>query len=367
MTTLTGPLADGAVAADSIKLTAATAYVDAWSLSEAWLPTIIPGGVAGGKFSITESFALKLNGNATVTERVTFASVIKLLQGAIITDGFSVNQSLVAWVNALLKSGLKMRDIFTPSFVFNLTVAQTLKIVEALDVRNSISFADTLFVRSSVPTYAFIAGVQVFEALSLMMSLKQNLVLRLAFNDVVRLTDRELLNFIYRAEIHETIVAEIIYQSPNGNVSTWAINTRTNAVTEYSNFNFNSYATMGRKYLAADADGLYELNGPRDVTTDVIARFGGGYFQPNSAKFSGLKGVYLGMTGEGNYILKIITGDGITRAYRAALNPGLMTTKVNVGKGVRARYIAWELTNENGQDFDFDQIEFVPMMGGRRV
>ena len=129
---------------------------------------------------------------------------------------------------------------------------------------------------------------------------------------------------------------------------------------------------MGRKYLGANRDGLYELNGDQDNTTNVIARIGGGYIQANAMKQSGLKGIYLalrsqGVSDRGNWFLKLIMGDGREMIYKATINPGLMVSKVNVGKGVRAGYMAWELQNADGQDFDFDKLEFVPMMSGRRV
>jgi hypothetical protein len=43
-----------------------------------------------------------------------------------------------------------------------------------------------------------------------------------------------------------------------------------------------------------------------------------------------------------------------------------MTTKVKIGKGINTTYMAWELITE-GQDFDFDSIEFIPMTRERRV
>ena len=44
----------------------------------------------------------------------------------------------------------------------------------------------------------------------------------------------------------------------------------------------------------------------------------------------------------------------------------MKTTKVNMGKGLRARYFAYELIS-TGQDFDLDSVEFVPLVAQRRV
>ena len=44
----------------------------------------------------------------------------------------------------------------------------------------------------------------------------------------------------------------------------------------------------------------------------------------------------------------------------------MKTTKVNLGKGLRARYFAFELVS-TGQDFDLDTLEFIPLVAQRRV
>ena len=59
------------------------------------------------------------------------------------------------------------------------------------------------------------------------------------------------------------------------------------------------------------------------------------------------------------------TGDGKTYTY-AVVGKDMQTTKVHMGKGLRARYFAFELIS-TGQDFDLDDIEFMPLVAQRRV
>ena len=98
----------------------------------------------------------------------------------------------------------------------------------------------------------------------------------------------------------------------------------------------------------------------------------GGYFQGNSGKFSGLKGVYLGVNGQGQgstpaWLLTLDTGDGRELVYQTQSNPNLTTTKFRIGKGLKTHYLGWRVDTVDGQDFDFDYIEFIPSMSGRRV
>jgi hypothetical protein len=75
--------------------------------------------------------------------------------------------------------------------------------------------------------------------------------------------------------------------------------------------------------------------------------------------------VYLGTRGGGDFVLKLITGDDKTFIYSVNARD-MATTKITLGKGLRARYFAFELVS-TGQDFDLDTIEFVPLVSDRRV
>jgi hypothetical protein len=172
---------------------------------------------------------------------------------------------------------------------------------------------------------------------------------------------------LYRGdELLDGIEITALFVSPSGTTTTWAINTRTAAVTEYMNYDFHSFAQMGNRYIAADDEGLYELDGDTDDGDLIVSRLMGGYLQLNNKKLFGLKGVYIAMRGGGRFYLKLITGDGREYVYELRAQPNLMTTKVKIGKGINTTYLAWELVTE-GQDFDLDSIEFIPMTRERRV
>ena len=61
--------------------------------------------------------------------------------------------------------------------------------------------------------------------------------------------------------------AEYLASKTNGD-SAWAINLKTNAVSEYENFNFTS---VGGQY-GGDSNGLYSLSGETDNSTEIDAR-----------------------------------------------------------------------------------------------
>jgi hypothetical protein len=191
------------------------------------------------------------------------------------------------------------------------------------------------------------------------------MLLRVTAADEIGIEPEQLLRAIYAGTLADGIEVVAGYVAPNGSFTTWAINTNKGFVTQYDNFVFNSFAPMGRKYLAASSTGLYELNGDDDAGTDIIARIKSGNLQIGGAQLTSFKGAYLGVRGSGDFVLKLTTGDGKTHTYGVTVE-SLKTAKINIGKGVRTRYFAFELIS-TGQDFDLESIEFLPIVASRRV
>jgi hypothetical protein len=74
----------------------------------------------------------------------------------------------------------------------------------------------------------------------------------------------------------------------------------------------------------------------------------------------------LGVRASGEFLIKLRTGDGKSYTYQVNAQP-LRTTRVELGKGLRARYFTYELISIGGQDFDLDEIEFLPIVSQRRI
>jgi hypothetical protein len=163
----------------------------------------------------------------------------------------------------------------------------------------------------------------------------------------------------------EGVEISAAYLSPGGGITTWALNTNTAAVTEYSGYDFNSFAKLGRHYVGASNEGIFSLDGDTDDGTDIISRIKSGFAQFSGSKFTSFKAAYLGVRGEGDFILRVVDGEGKSYDY-AVSTRNTRSTKVHMGKGLRARYFSFELIS-TGQDFDLDTVEFIPIAETRRV
>lgn len=279
-------------------------------------------------------------------------------------DSVTVTWALGVVQGAYLAERLGLSEALNFPIKYGLSLAETLRIYDSLAKFLHFDLAETI---TATDTMAGLARhmIAVSEPLALTESVSQHFILSVEAHDDAIFDDSFSLKMLYRPEIREQINIAALYVSPNGGVTTWAVNTRTGAVTEYSNYDFNSFAQSGRRYLGASVDGLYVLDGDDDAGQPTIAHLRSGYAQFGGSRYTSFKAAYLGLRGDGSVFLKLDTGDGKSYTYKAVVQDQ-QSTKVRFGKGLRARYFAYELISE-GQDFDLDTIEFVPVVAQRRV
>lgn len=294
-----------------------------------------------------------------VRARVTLASLLSLTETVGIAPA-NVVQRALAVVEAL-----RLSDTLIAPTTYGKTVSEQLRIAASLanffgaDVSDTFALAESLSrIKRVRQTAAEGVGVQETAA--------SKMVIRVVASDDVDISALEALQMLFSPALADGVQVAAAYIEPSGGFTTWAINARTGAVTEYDNYAFNSFANFGQMYIGADSEGLYELNGCNDEGEAIIARVRSGLAQLTGSRFTILRDAYLGVRGNGSYVLRVMTGDGQTYDYNFNVDDSIKTTKVPLGKGMRARYVAFELIS-SGSDFDLESVEFIPLMSQRRV
>jgi hypothetical protein len=243
-------------------------------------------------------------------------------------------------------------------------VSEAVTIADALGRFFGAEVSDEINVAPLMGGYTSKDG-QLSETIGLTEGVTPRLVLRVIATDTIGIEAEEALRMLFSPAIAEGIQLSAAYLSPDSSITTWAMNTRTAAVSEYQNYAFNSFARLGNKYIGANEDGLYELTGDDDAGTDIVATIRSGFAQWSGTHLGSFKAAYLAIRGEGSFVLRVVSGDGRTYNYSVTAE-SQKTVKVNMGKGLRARYFAFELVS-TGQDFDLDTLEFIPLVADRRV
>jgi hypothetical protein len=345
---------------DRLSLREATA--EAFLVSFAMIGTenvrIFEGLDVGDTLAPAALFGRLMVESARIAERVRLGHVATLAEIATIEATLAVANG---WAVA---EELQITDTLLALGTYGSTIAERARFQASLARFLGSDLAETVELTPTVVLSARFSG-QASEAATLSDAITPKLLFHAAAADTVTFDDTELLQLIYDGKLRDDVAIEAMHLDPNGDVVTWCVNTRMGFVTQYKNYDFNSFAVVNGRYVGATSTGLYELHDDTDDGEDIIAGITGGILQMNSSKRHGLAGVYIGLRGSGDFYLKLTSGDGTEYVYRITARD-MDTTKVNIGKGLRHRYLSYSLENV-GQDFELESIEFVPMRGFRRV
>jgi hypothetical protein len=281
-----------------------------------------------------------------------------------VAESFNLTGSLTALLGALLADRLNIVTTNAPALTYKQTLLEFVRLNDAAAKFLAGAILESLGI---APSYTAVARVRptVSETASIASTISTKLLAIVVESDTISVSDADALKMVFKPTVSEAFRFELALIEPNGGFTTWAVNTRTGATTEYQNYAFNSFAVSGHRSLGASTSGLYVLDGDDDDGAATVATLRSGYAQFGGSRYSSFKSAYLGIRGEDDIYLKLEAGTGESYTYQVKLQ-NQQTTKVRIGKGLRARYFAWELVT-TGQDFDLDSVEFVPLVAQRRV
>ena len=133
--------------------------------------------------------------------------------------------------------------------------------------------------------------------------------------------------------------------------------------THYTTFPFDRIVRFNDKHYGVAADGLYELTGDEFDGAPIVSVV---RTHPTDFRARELKrpvSLYLGGRVGADFRVSVIDSETDTNAYnyRPVDKTGARNYRAFFGKGIRARYLAYAMTNTNGGDFELDDVtpEFV--------
>lgn len=332
------------------------------------------GGLALAGLGLRDSTAVKATYGVSVVQVLGLVdSLSHQLPVAIVeTLGFTGLLSVARAITVLEKLGLV--DNLIGNDVTQRVMVEKLAFSDAILDFFGLGGIDSLGF-SGVFTPTFLFNKVLSDTIGLTASVSENALFMRVVTDNAGFEDVDIPSMLYNQILIDAVDFTIGYIDPGtGEFTTWAVNTRTNATTEYQNYVFNSFCQIGNNYYGANADGLWLLNAQTDDGANIVTDIKGAMLALGGSRYTQLDGVYIGMRVDDNardFILKLITPaqgiGGADKTFLYKFNPNNMrTTKINIGKGLRSRYIQWELITP-GPDFDLDSIEFVPVISRRRT
>lgn len=138
---------------------------------------------------------------------------------------------------------------------------------------------------------------------------------------------------------------------------TSVMNTENNAVTEYSNFGFNSFCVFNGKYLGAKDDGIFELTGDTDHASPTPDLVNGTFTLPTIDAGKGQprkpRDAWIAGRKEGYMQLSVAVDEKITYTYNTEIvDSYIHEERVKIGRGIRGRFFSFIITNVDGSRFN---------------
>lgn len=130
---------------------------------------------------------------------------------------------------------------------------------------------------------------------------------------------------------------------------TWVMNAANRALTEYTNFDFNSYAEAGGLYYAAGADGVYRLDGADDDGEAIPWTFATGFLEGEDRirmAQKRLDEVLLAIRYNGPLRIRVWTDDETYYDYTVAnyREDMLQQVRARTGRGLQSRFFKVEVS-----------------------
>lgn len=158
----------------------------------------------------------------------------------------------------------------------------------------------------------------------------------------------------------------------------WCMNLNTSGVSEYVDFPVTSMARFNGKYYATTTDGIYELTGGEDGTTDIDSSVLTGvtdYSHEKDTGDSAMKikrsgGAYVNLRSQDEFSVVVKVDEDKERVYtvNGSGDPsGVHPRRVNLGRLLEGRNWQFGFRNINGADFTVKDFQNIPIFTSRRI
>lgn len=135
------------------------------------------------------------------------------------------------------------------------------------------------------------------------------------------------------------------------------------AVSQSTNFCFNSMTKFGDHYLAANGEGLFELGGETDNGAGISSVFALATTNFGILNPKRLRSVLLGYEADDELMLSLHADDGEAKDYFVkSTQDGQQRIKVPINRDQSGSFWKIIIKNQNGADFSIDTVHVIPIV-----
>jgi hypothetical protein len=170
------------------------------------------------------------------------------------------------------------------------------------------------------------------------------------------------------AGIADGFYVGLVINTGDDGYTAWVMTPETKAMRSYTNYPFNSYATLGGHFIGACDTGIYRMGGDTDNGAAIRASIRTGLLNFGSLNMKSVNKAYVGATLSGSILLRVqattTKGVDLEQTYRMvpAITGKPRQHPQAVGRGFQSVYWTFELANDtDGADFDVTTWHVLPV------
>lgn len=343
---------------------------------ESLLDQVAAGDGPTYEWVLTVAEALGLSGavadillaQAGVAEAVSVDDALWVVLEVLIQEALTVSddpaQALV--VLRTVRDALVTAGVAESNAIANLTVAVVVALSDTVSRAFEALLAEVAHLGDSTE-YIFNVVLEILEAVSMAETVSELPIITLAVTEGVDIDEALSSQLVADVLVQDGVIAFVSLPLDDQLYTGWVVNTTNAAVSRYPNFNANSVCYDGSRYLAASSDGIYVLEGDDDEGQDIDAWIRSGMEDFGSSAKKTFPYAYVAGRSNGSLVLKLVNDEKSEHWYELTLGESLQTGRTKLGRGLKMRYLQFELRNARGADFELDELEFIPVMLTRRV
>jgi len=149
-----------------------------------------------------------------------------------------------------------------------------------------------------------------------------------------------------------------------------AMNANHYGVTEYMNWNFNSYANLNGKLLAVKGDGLYEAGGDKDGGLDIDSMIFFGITDMHRDIMRTAREAWITVRANGDLVFVMRLDEHTEYEYlleRVVGEQNAHELRAEPGRGINNRFVTFGFKNKSGCYFELDSIKVYADVSDRRI
>lgn len=324
--------------------------------------------------TILESLLLNSSVVTSVQTADAITEYINLLDELILTFSAEVSEtlSLAGAITVILNNtqlvteSLEINGTVSEKVVFLNVLSELINIIDSNAFGLKMSITESLVFTDTVSTL-YNAILTLSESLVLSLSESNSYINIVSLSESLNLDETLESNGILQEVVSETFIISIPTATGQDTYLAYTFAPENNAVTTYTNYDFDGCTKFNGKYYFFNSTGLYEYGGETDAGSVIRAILTTAGLTFGTSNKKTIPQVYLGATNSDELIMKVRVDGKAECIYRLKkYTNDLDTQKIKVGKGVIGRYFQFEFITE-ANEFNLESIEFFPIVLKRKL